>query len=73
MITTSQDYDLKDDPGDRKGFLKDFSGWIVNLGKNTKEIAEVAKEQEWLPDEDDYEMFSDNDSINDLRRTKKYG
>ena len=63
MITTANDYDVKDNPEDRKGFLKDFSGWIVNLGKNTKEIAGVAKNQEWLPDESEYETFSENDTV----------
>ena len=62
MITTSQEYDLKDDSADRKGFLKDFSGWIVNLGQNTKEIAGVAKDQDWLPDED-YETHNANDTM----------
>ncbi|MAG52916.1 MAG: hypothetical protein CMH62_03070 [Nanoarchaeota archaeon] len=62
-ITTKQDYDLKENSEDRRGFLKDFSGWIVNLGKNTKEIADVAKEQDWLPDDEDFEERKDNDSV----------
>ncbi|MBU2634446.1 MAG: hypothetical protein KJ674_04340 [Nanoarchaeota archaeon] len=63
MITVNKEYDIKNDADDREGFLKDFSGWIVNLGKNVKDVAGVAKEKEWLPNEEDYEEYSDNDTI----------
>jgi hypothetical protein len=50
MITTGNDYDIREDTDDRKSFLKDFSGWMVNLGKNIKEVGEVTKNQDWLPE-----------------------
>ncbi|MAF51091.1 MAG: hypothetical protein CMH64_03295 [Nanoarchaeota archaeon] len=61
MITTDQGYDLKDDAEDRKGFLKDFSGWVVNIGKNAKEVGGVVKDQDWLP-EREFEEHTDNDT-----------
>ena len=60
MITTNKDYDIKEDADDRKSFLKDFSGWIVNLGKNVKDVADVAGDKEWLPE---YEEFNENDTV----------
>ena len=60
MIVSNNDYDLKEDAEDRKGFLKDFSGWVVNLGKNTKDVVDVARDKEWLPE--DYEEFTANDT-----------
>ena len=57
MITTANDYDLKDNSEDRKGFLKEFSGWVVNLGKNAKEVGGVVKDKDWLPE--DYEEQKD--------------
>lgn len=58
LITTRANYDLKENSGDRISFLKDFSGWIVNLGKNAKELAGMAQKQEWLPQD-----YNDTDSI----------
>ena len=63
IITANKDYDIKNNSDDRKGFLKDFSGWIVNLGKNVKDVAEVANDKEWLPKEEGYEEYSDNDTV----------
>ena len=62
MITTNNEYDLTDNSEDRKGFLKEFSGWIVNLGKNAKEVGSVVKDQDWLP-EDEFEENRDNDTV----------
>lgn len=63
MITVNKDYDIQNDADDRKSFLKDFSGWIVNLGKNTKEMVDVAKEQDWLPEDEGYQEYSENDTV----------
>jgi len=51
LITVKNNYNLKDNSKDRISFLKDFSGWVVNLGKNLKEITGLAEKQEWLPKE----------------------
>ena len=51
MIVKDKDYDLKEDSQDRVSFLKDFTGWITNLGKNVKDLGSEAKDQEWLPQE----------------------
>ena len=61
MIVADKGYNLKENSGDRKGFLEDFSGWVVNLGKNTKEVVDVAREQDWLPE--DYEEYTANDTV----------
>ena len=58
LITTRANYDLKDESQDRISFLKDFSGWIVNLGKNVKELSGTAKDQEWLPQD-----YNETDSV----------
>lgn len=63
LIVMYNDYDLKSDKEDRKEFLKDFSGWIVNLGKSVKDVGEVASDKEWLPPEEGYEEYSDNDTV----------
>lgn len=60
LIIVNNDYDLKNNSQDREGFLKDFSGWVVNLGKNAKDVGEVVKEKEWLPD---YEENSVNETV----------
>ena len=49
IITVKNNYNLKDESGDRMSFLKDFSGWVVNIGKNLKDITGLASKQEWLP------------------------
>lgn len=51
LITTRANYNLKEDKQDRISFLKDFTGWIVNLGKNMMEITGLAQKQDWLPQE----------------------
>ena len=51
MITSNNDYDLKEDNDDRKSFLKDFTGWVVNLGSNIKDLTGYAQKQEWLPED----------------------
>jgi len=61
LITSSNEYDLTDSSEDRKGFLRDFSGWIINVGKNAKEVGEVVKDQDWLPEEG-FEEKKDNDT-----------
>ena len=58
LITTKNSYDLKEDSQDRISFLKDFSGWIVNLGKNVKELSGTAKDQDWLPQD-----YNETDSV----------
>jgi hypothetical protein len=60
MITVDKGYDIRENSEDRKSFLKDFSGWVVNLGKNAKEVGTVVKDKEWLPE---YEEYRDNDTI----------
>tara|TARA_Y100000310_G_scaffold285838_1_gene309576 strand:+ start:62 stop:292 length:231 start_codon:yes stop_codon:yes gene_type:complete len=51
IITSKNQYDLKEDNEDRKSFLKDFTGWVVNLGKNIKDLTGYAQKQDWLPQE----------------------
>ena len=51
IITTRANYNLKENKEDRISFFKDFSGWVVNLGKNLKDITGLASKQEWLPKE----------------------
>lgn len=51
LITTRANYNLKENKEDRVSFLKDFSGWVINLGKNLQEITGLASKQEWLPKE----------------------
>lgn len=58
LITTRANYDLKENSQDRVSFLKDFSGWIVNLGKNVKELSGTAKDQDWLPQD-----YNETDSV----------
>jgi len=58
LITTQNSYDLKENSQDRISFLKDFSGWIVNLGKNVKELSGTAKDQDWLPQD-----YNETDSV----------
>ena len=58
LITTKNSYDIKKDSQDRISFLKDFSGWVVNLGKNLKELTGMAQKQEWLPKE-----YNDTDYV----------
>lgn len=58
LIVKNNDYNLKDNPEDRTSFLKDFTGWLTNLGKNLKDITGEATKQDWLPTE-----HNDTDSI----------
>ena len=58
LIVKNNDYDLKNNPDDRTSFLKDFSGWVVNLGNNLKDLTGGATKQDWLPQE-----YNDSDSI----------
>jgi hypothetical protein len=58
LIVKDNDYNLKDDSEDRTSFVKDFTGWLTNLGSNLKEVTGEATKQEWLPTE-----HNENDSI----------
>lgn len=58
LIVKQNDLDLKEDSEDRISFVKKFSGWIVNIGKNIKDLTGEATKQEWLPKEN-----YDNDTI----------
>jgi len=51
VITTRGNYDIKENPEDRKSFLKDFSGWMISIGKNMAEITGLVQKQEWIPQE----------------------
>tara|TARA_Y100000034_G_C6694101_1_gene305765 strand:+ start:328 stop:558 length:231 start_codon:yes stop_codon:yes gene_type:complete len=50
-ITSNNDYNLKDNNDDRKSFVKDFSGWVVNIGGNIKDLTGQAQRQDWLPED----------------------
>jgi len=58
LITTKNSYDLKENSQDRVSFLKDFSGWAVNLGKNLKDLTGMAQKQDWLPQD-----YNETDSV----------
>ncbi len=58
LITTRANYDLKEDSQDRISFLKDFSGWVVNLGRNMVEITGLVQKQDWIPQE-----YNETDSV----------
>ncbi len=58
LITTRSNYNLKENKEDRISFLKEFSGWIINLGRNMKELTGMAQKQEWLPQE-----YNETDSV----------
>ena len=58
LIIKNNDYDLKENPEDRTSFVKDFTGWLTNLGSNLKEVTGEATKQDWLPTEQ-----SDNDTF----------
>lgn len=58
LIVKQNDLDLKEDSEDRISFAKKLSGWIVNIGKNIKDLTGEATKQEWLPQEN-----YDNDTI----------
>ena len=62
IISINRNYDLQNNAEDREGFIRDFSGWIVNVGKNLKDVTNVAREKEWLPDEEDFKEY-DNETI----------
>ena len=51
FIVENKDYDLKENDEDRVSFFKDLSGWVVKVFGNTKELADEAKEKEWLPED----------------------
>jgi heme/copper-type cytochrome/quinol oxidase subunit 2 len=57
-IVRQNDLDVKDNQEDRVSFVKKFSGWIFNIGKNVKDLTGEATKQEWLPQEQ-----NDNDTI----------
>ena len=50
-ISKQNNYNLKDNPEDRSSFYNDFTGWLVNLGGNVKDVGEEATKKEWLPTE----------------------
>lgn len=58
LIVKQNNFDLKENSEDRISFAKKFSGWIVNIGKNIKDLTGEATNQEWLPKEN-----YDNDTI----------
>ena len=62
IISINRNYDLQNNAEVREGFIRDFSGWIVNVGKNLKDVTNVAREKEWLPDEEDFKEY-DNETI----------
>jgi type II secretory pathway component PulM len=57
-IIRQNDLDVKENQEDRVSFVKKFSGWVLNLGKNVKDLTGEATKQEWLPQEN-----QDNDTI----------
>lgn len=48
MIVRSYDLNLEN-KGDRKTFFKIFTGWLVKLGNNLKQLAANAVRQDWSP------------------------
>ena len=52
FITKEKDYNLKENNEDRISFVKDLSGWMVQLFGNTKDIAEEIKDKDWLPEKE---------------------
>ena len=58
LIIIQNNLDLKNDSEDRVSFVKKFSGWLFNVGKNVKDLTGQATQQEWLPQEN-----QDNDTI----------
>jgi len=42
-----------EDEDDRKRFLVSFTGWLLKVGRSTKNVASYAAEQEWLPEDNE--------------------
>lgn len=58
MIIKQNNFDIKEDSEDRVSFTKKFTGWLLNVGKNIKDLTGQATQKEWLPQEN-----YDNDTI----------
>ena len=58
IIIKQNNLDVKEDSKDRISFVKKFTGWLFNIGKNIKDLTGQATQQEWLPKEN-----YDNDTI----------
>ncbi|MEM1988592.1 MAG: hypothetical protein QXR30_02335 [Candidatus Woesearchaeota archaeon] len=49
LILTNREYDLKDS-NQRTTLLKEFSKWVITLGKNVYDITLYAIKKPWLPE-----------------------
>ena len=49
LIITTNQYNLKD-KDDTKGFLTKFGGWLMQVGRNIKDVTGYAVQKKWLPD-----------------------
>ena len=50
FIAKDNNYNLKENSDDRNSFMKDLSGWVINLFGNTKDLVDEAKEKDWIPE-----------------------
>ena len=48
FIIVKNHYDLRK-KGDSAGFIHDFSGWVVQVGKNTVNMAGYVVKMDWIP------------------------
>ena len=51
VIKLQNDLNLEQD-NDRKVFVKEFTTWLFQVGKNVFELTGQASRQDWLPDEE---------------------
>lgn len=49
LIITTNQYNLED-KDDTKGFLTKFGSWLMQLGRNIKDVTGYAVQKKWLPD-----------------------
>jgi hypothetical protein len=52
LIIRRNSLDVKQDSSDRKEFLSEFTGWILKLGSNIKDVTSYTAKKDWLPEEE---------------------